>query len=182
MQSLTYNEDTDYFGMIYNGVWHDILPAHLQQLVYFNPTTGYNLTAFGEIGKACNISSWPQCTYTVNTDSINYHTGGASSGYGLFTTTNYVDITKYQILKFKGNGKLNQSTGSSNFAVELVDRQGTVTILGSTETLTTTSKTFDKEFGLSAFVGEYKIRIQLNVTVNSGTVTSDINVTELYLD
>jgi hypothetical protein len=27
---LTYNEDTDYFGMMYNGVWHDILFASLQ--------------------------------------------------------------------------------------------------------------------------------------------------------
>lgn len=188
--NVKYDEDDDYVKIFYNGTWQRWQKAHLQQLVYFSPSTGYNLDVLGAItDSGSGITSWPYYTHTVNANNVNYHVQGASgNGYGIFTTTNFVDLTHYTTLHLQGSMYLSKGTGGSygsgsgTCSIQLLDENGNYHTVCTGPASSTSAVSVNLTGGLTEYSGNYKIVVKVTVNISSATVANDLNVTSFYLD
>ena len=87
---LTYNHETDYFGINYNGEWHDIVYAGLQTHYYFNNGQWMNTEETGTWSSHSNTSA------TLGIDNVTII--GSNSLWGYYASANQVSLSKFSKL------------------------------------------------------------------------------------
>lgn len=87
---LTYNSDTDYFGMEYDGKWNDIVYAGLQRHYYFNDGQWLNTSETGAWSNHSNTSA------SLGNDNVVIT--GSSSLWGYYATANQVSLSRFSKL------------------------------------------------------------------------------------
>lgn len=108
MQSLTYNEDTDYFGMMYEGTWHDIVYAGLQADKVYVDGTFYKAYANGGYGLN---GTWTKASWTLNPDTMS-----ATITY----TSNYqVCMNMTELIDFSNRSTVNVETTSGTYTLDV---------------------------------------------------------------
>ena len=135
--ALTYNEQTDYFGMEYNGEWKNVVFAGFKSYyLYYNGnemsqrTGGWTVDGYSYK----NIAGTPFAVSsgTKNTDYINLD-GVGSNACQILGVNNLIDLTKFKSLKVKVIGSVTESgvagyifvtkskalSGDSNFVINL---------------------------------------------------------------
>lgn len=101
---LTYNEDTDYFGITYNGEWHDILLAGLKAFWRIPTMTG-NTSPSGAASASSNYNG-TQPYQSMDDNSNTYWAPSTGAG----DWVRYIFDTAFIPKKFKVMGTHNTST------------------------------------------------------------------------
>ena len=99
--ALTYNEETDYFGINYDGVWKDVLFAGLQIPYLYMNGNEFNSLSGGWVTDGYSIHSAIPTSGNIsklaNSMKLTITPTGSRCGV-ILGTNNYVDITKYSKL------------------------------------------------------------------------------------
>ena len=162
---LTYNEDNDSFGVVYDGVWHDVIFAGFQTLkIYENGQviTPLNMNS-GEISfqGLTNAGNW-----TLGTDNI-IGTAVSSANYRRsFCTANAIDLTARNYVHIIMDddteyvNDIRNISGSRYLVFTCYYTQGATNWYWGFAFNLSTSKTanFDNVYGISGTSKDYKIK------------------------
>ena len=192
--ALTYNPETDYFGVNINGEWHDVLKAgfertYLYQLgnEYTDVTGGWRNIAMNDGYTKSSLvtfdkgETYMKALLKVKIDGeYRYHSNV------VFETTNAIDLSSYSKLYIEVNHVSNVISGTSR--LQLTSKASTTTDFGTPayeEYFTDLNGTGIVCLDLSNVFGSYYIAIRGNNSASNSSAsgkTKTITVLNVWLE
>jgi len=101
VNTLKYNPSTDYFGMVYNGVWHDVIRAYFQ----FDGTLYDNgiESVMWDWSSARQATGAGWSAPTVGSSSFSLSTPNAGATSSTVSTQDKIDVTDFSVLHITDN-------------------------------------------------------------------------------
>lgn len=163
--ALTYNSETGYFGMMYEGVWRDALYSGFKQLNIYD----YGAEETSISGGLVALASYTASEYTSTAPTLKRLSDHlqvyipTTNRMGMIITRNKINLSSYKSLKIKFSGYLLTLAASTSENIVYNQTEAARTMLGTKSGIT------EVTLDISSLSGEYFIAVSTNADSSANT-------------